>query len=179
MLAEYYSGLDFDFIFSSGLDRALTTAELLRNKQKKNKQLALLPELAEVAIPFEYKGKDFSVLKKQYQSLIMADGYSENGPVVISDGDRTDKRIYERAGRILSYFKDRFTNGEKIAVVAHAGIITYIIYYLLNFRQTCPPADFEFNNSGVTKITFYKPGTFRDDIVIDYVNSTSHLPKEF
>lgn len=175
-LGKFYSDTDFDYIFCSGLSRALDTAEALRAGQTKEKELLLKPDLAEVNIPEDFSGIDFAELKKDYPFLTLADGYSENKTVISDGGDI--KKIFERAGSIITSFCEAYSGGEKIAVVAHAGIITYMILYLLEFRDRCPAIDFEINNTGVTEVTFYKHGTFRDDVVIEYVNSTRHLPDD-
>jgi len=177
-LGEYYSGTAFDYIYSSGLQRAIQTACCLRDGQKEKKPIYIKPDLAEILIPDEYKGEQFELLCREYDNICMAEGYDAEGPTVISDGKATEKDIFERAGRILDWFLSRYSDGETVAVVAHAAILTYMLYHLLGFRDHCPALDFDISNTGVTEITFYKKGTFRDDIVIEYVNSTIHLPKE-
>ena len=63
-------------------------------------------------------------------------------------------------------------------VTAHAAFNTFMLYATLGLscEQEFDPS---FNNTGVTKIVFLKPGTDRfADIHLDYHNSVAHLVKE-
>lgn len=179
-LGEGLSGIDFDAVYSSAMRRTVTTAKGLLAGQKTEKPLYLLPTLSERGIPEEYTGQSLPELQKIFPGCRVAEGFDENGLLISPDKGQPDPVILKRAEGVLNYFRSRYHNGEKIAVVSHAAFLTYVIFYLFGVREEMPYFDIDINNTGVTKATFYEPGTNPyGDLVFAYINNTRHLDEGF
>lgn len=177
-LGEYHKNEDYDYIFCSPLRRAAMTAvEFLGDR---NQPLYAMPDLCEIGVSPEYVGVSYDELKKYSPRIVPAKEYEEYTRTAVPDETprENEERYFKRAKRVLDYIDRYFTKGEKIALVSHAGFLTYIIFYLFGYRDKEPNYDMKISNTGVTKISFYEPGTNPNgDVIFDYVNNTSHLVK--
>lgn len=175
-LGKYLSGTDFDAVYSSPMRRTVTTARGLLKYQPSEKPLELMPILSERGIPYDYEGQPLEELKKIYPPCRLADGFTEDMPRLANDKGQPDSVILERAGTVLDYFRSRYKNGERVAVVSHAAFLTYVIFYLFGVRETMPDFDIDITNTGITEVTFYKPGTNPyGDTIFAYINEAAHL----
>ena len=178
LLGEYLKNENFDAIFSSPLRRAVTTAEGIIKNANSELFLNLLPDLCEISINPEYEGQNLEELKKICPKAVLASGIDKNTCFVVTDetpGDN-EERYFERAKRVLDYVFERYKKGERICLVSHAGFLTYIIFYLIGYRDKEPGYDFRLSNTGITKILFYQEGTNRfGDMVFDCINDRTHL----
>ncbi len=180
LLGKRFKNVDFDYIFSSGLRRTLSTAYEVVKAQAGNskKEIEILPELSETGVPDEYFGFSLDELRQNYP-VKLAEGISAERMIVSSKGT-DDFWNLARAERIWDYLHNRFNSGEKIMVTAHGNFNTSLFLSALKI----PPQtgfDVSFNNTGVTKFIFYQKGTGRygDDVVMAYHNDMSHLFNEF
>ncbi len=178
-LGEFYKSETIDTVFASGLKRAVQTAGALASKQANN-CVNILPYACEIGMPVDYPGQSIESLSalRSDVSLRLADGVDPAEPFSVPDPTPGDfeERYFERAKRVLDYMDDRFNGGERVALVSHAGFLTYIIFYLLGFRDMQPKQDFRLSNTGVTRILFYEPDTNKyGDVIFDCVNDRSHL----
>ena len=175
-LGIYLADTDFAAVYSSGLKRAVMTADgILRHRDA---PFYILPPLCEIGITPDYAGADIEELRSFCKNARFAVGYENVSSTVIPDETPGDfeERYFERAGEVLDYCAKNYTGGEKIALVSHAGFLTYIIFYILGYRDAQPRFDFRLRNTGITKITFYTPGTNSyGDIVFEYINDYSFL----
>lgn len=179
MLGEGFSDTDFDAVYASFLQRTVMTARGLLSRQPGEKPLFLMPILSERGIPPEFEAKTVEQLRDIVPLCRLADGFSPDEPRVIADAGAADKTVLDRAAAVLEYFRTRFRNGEKVAVVSHAAFLTHVVFYLFGIRDVMPDFDIDFNNAGVTKVTFYEPGTNPyGDTVFAYINNTAHLREE-
>ena len=102
-------------------------------------------------------------------------GVDPSSSLVCHSVREDEEETFSRAENALLYLRERYSSGEKVAVVSHAAFMTYFVLLIMGFRKT-PPFDFEFYNTGITRIVFYKQGTNPfGDIVFEYMNETAHL----
>ena len=175
LLGKYLCNTDFDCIYSSGLIRAVSTANSLISHQKDEKNLNILPWLTEVGIPTEYEGLTLDEMKEFCSTVKLADGISDKEPRVCHSTFEKENEIFDRANNVIEYFRNKYKNGEKIAAVAHAAFLTILIFRIMGFKEA-PAFDISIQNTGITKVIFYKEGTNPyGDIVFEYINDTTHL----
>ena len=175
LLGQYLSNVDFDFIYSSGLIRAICTADGLLRHQETQKTVNILPLLSEVGIPPEYEGITLDEMKVFCKTASLADGVSENEPRVCPSTFEKESEVFDRAEKVIEYLRSRYKNGEKVAAVAHAAFLTILIFRIMEFKEA-PVFDISIQNTGITKVIFYKEGTNPyGDIVFEYINDTAHL----
>ncbi|MBR3766647.1 MAG: histidine phosphatase family protein [Clostridia bacterium] len=178
LLGEYLSDVQFDYVYSSALRRALRTATEVINKQAKRQALRILPLLTENGLGNDYEGASWEELQSINPEAALAPDVDENAPVVCYSDAKDEPSLFERAKNTIDYLRSHHGNGEKICVVSHAAFITYIVFHLMGLDKT-PIYDIDFANTGVTKISFYTPGTNKyGDIIFNYINSTAHFPKD-
>lgn len=175
-LGEYMKDKNFDDVYCSPLRRAVMTgAGLLKHK---NQPLYDMPDLCEIGIPGFYNGFFPDELKKYYGGITFAPGYENSAKMTVDDDTpwKHEERYFERAERVLNYLSEKYVNGERVALVSHAGFLTYILFYLMGYRDAQPGYDFRLSNTGVCKVSFYVPGTNKyGDMIIQYVNDRRHL----
>ncbi len=172
-VGEYMKDIPLDAVFSSPLRRAVMTAGKIAGNQ--NKPLELIPDLTEIWIDPEYDGVGTQGLKEYYNDVSLAEGIDPSLGFLRHDGE-DEALMFERAARFLDYIRARYNSGEKVAAVSHAGLLTYIIFYIIGYRDKQPDYDFRLSNTGITRILFFKKGTNRyGDIIFDCVNERKHI----
>lgn len=178
-LGKYMSSVDFDAVYSSGLRRAVQTAGGLLDGQESGKPLNILAELSEIGVSPDYHGQPLDELKKLIPAAVLAPGADPSAPTVVSEKN-DEHAMFERAGRVIKEIRERYKSGEKVALVSHAGFLTFIIFHLIGYRFYQPIYDFRLANTGITHIYFYREGTNPyGDMVFDCVNDTAHLKERF
>lgn len=171
----YLSKIDFDHIYSSGLIRAICTADGIIRHQYEKKPLNILPILSEVGISPEYDGITVEEMKEFCETAVLADGISKDSPRVYHSTFENEAEMFDRAKEVMEHLSSRYNKGEKVAVVAHAAFLTILIFYIMGFKEA-PVFDIAIQNTGITKVIFYKSGTNPyGDISFEYINQTSHL----
>lgn len=167
--------IDFDAFYSSALLRAVQTAAEIMKKQSAEKTLNVHPLLTEVSIKPEYDGAGMEEICEICPTAVLAPDVSENDPLVYHNEFDDEDGMYERAEKIIMHLRDRYKNGEKVAVVCHAAFMTFIVFWIMGFKKAVPAFDISFKNTGVTRVIFYKEGTNKyGDIVFEYINDTTH-----
>ncbi len=173
---KHLADIEFDAFYSSGLLRAARTASEIMNGQKEKKELNILPELTEVGVGPEYVGADIEEILEFCPTARRADGVENTAPLVCYSSHADEADVFERAERVVRYFCEKYKNGEKVVAVSHAAFITFIVFYIMGFKDNMPAFDISFYNTGITRIIFYKKGTNKyGDIVFEYINDTAHL----
>lgn len=171
----FLSKTEFDYIYSSGLIRAISTADGIIRHQSVKKPLQILPILSEVGISPEYDGITVDEMKEFCETAVLADGINEDSPRVYHSTFENEAEMFERAKAVMEHLHSHYSNGEKVAVVAHAAFLTILIFYIMGFSEA-PIFDISIQNTGITKVVFYKKGTNKyGDISFEYINGTSHL----
>ncbi len=167
---------DFDAVYSSALMRAVRTAGEIILKQPHTKKLYIHPVFTEMGIPEEYRAVPMEMLYKLCPTATIADGVDPDSRLMESTSGKDEKGLFERGARAVNYLRSKYKNGEKVAVVSHAAFITYMVFNIMGYTEKVPAFDIDFNNTGITKVIFYKEGTNKNgDIVFKYINSTAHL----
>ncbi len=170
------SEIKFDAVYSSALMRAVRTAGEIIKKQSEEKNLFIHPVYTEMGIPEEYHAVSLDELRELCPTAVIADGVDANSKLMESTSGSDEKGLFERGARAVEYLRSKYKKGEKVAVVSHAAFITYMVFYIMGFKEKVPAFDIDFNNTGITKVKFYKEGTNKyGDIVFEYINSTAHL----
>ncbi len=167
--------INFDAFYSSALLRAVQTASEIMKKQSAEKTLNVHPLLTEVGIIPEYEGAGMDEICEICPTAVLADGVSESDPLVYHSNFDNEGEMFERAEKIITHLRNRYKNGERVAVVSHAAFMTFIVFWIMGFRNAVPAFDISFKNTGVTRVIFYKEGTNKyGDIVFEYINDTTH-----
>lgn len=175
LLGQYLKNTDFDYIYSSGLIRAISTADGIQMYQNNPKPVNILPILSEVGIAPEYDGITLEEMKEFCKTAVLAEGIGENDPRVYHSTFENESEMFDRAKEVMDYLRSRHYKGEKVAVVAHAAFLTILFFYIMGLKES-PLFDISIQNTGITKVILYKKGTNKyGDIVFEYINSTSHL----
>lgn len=175
LLGEYFAEYPLDHLLSSGLRRALQTAYQVGIHQPENgaKQVEVHKIFTERNT--ECVNRSIEEIQKELPIMIPAVGTKPEDGTSHQGRDDTDEMTFARAQEAVKYLRERFHNGEKVMVVGHAAFLTdmYLIMLGLDGKQIFDPS---FNNTGITKIVFFKEGTAPfADIYQSYHNIVPHL----
>ena len=175
LLGERFAHLPLDAVFSSGLVRAMSTAQAVVEHQPESgaKTFEIDPIFTEVGCNAEeYRGIDAQELGSRFPQAVFP-----GGELLFSSKSGDDPAAYARAKAAADYLRGRFHSGEKVLVAAHAAFNTFLVFALLNIDISTSIFDLNFNNTGVTKIVVYSKGSglYGDDIHLIYCNDMSHL----
>lgn len=174
-LGGFLSDTQFDAVYSSALLRAVQTANEVIKCQGEEKTLNILPLLTEVSISCDYRIDNLDEIRSICPTAELADGVSTNDPLLYHNEYEDEDGMFKRAAKAIDYLRSHYQNGEKVAVVAHAAFLTFVVFSLMGFKEV-PVFDIDFSNTGVTKVVLYKHGTNKyGDIIFEHINSTAHL----
>ena len=175
LLGQSLAAVGFDAVYSSALRRAVMTAHGLLARQPTQKPLLLLPLLTEQGVSDDYEGQTVEALQALSPGCRMAEGF-ETARRINGTPGQPDDAVLARAQAAIDYLRARHTGGQRIAVVSHAAFLTYFIFRICGVKEKMPDFDIDLNNTGVTRVKFYRPGTNPfGDTVFAYVNNTEHL----
>lgn len=177
LLGEYFAEYPLDCLFSSGLRRALQTAYQVGIHQPENgaKQVEVHKIFTERNTGSDSRSRSIEEICSELPIMTLAQGTKPEDGTIHHGDDDTDEMTFARAQAAVKYLRDRFRNGEKVMVVAHAAFITdmYLAMLGLDRVQRFDPS---FYNTGITKIVFFKEGTAPfGDIYQVYHNAVPHL----
>lgn len=172
---KYLAQTNFDAVYSSALLRAVQTANEILKAQPNNKPLFIQPLLTEMGVSEEYEGTGMEEIKQICPSATLAEGLTDNDPLVCCNAGSDEGGLFERAEKLIEYIRSKYKNGEKVALVNHAAFMTFLVFKIMGFSKA-PVFDIDFDNTNITKVIFYKEGTNKyGDIVFEYLNKTAHL----
>lgn len=172
---EFLRETQFDIAYASPMLRAAQTATEILNQQPKKLQLNLMPELCEVGIAPEYKGVELDEILNFCPDAVYAEGTKTDETRMRYDKHETPDKVNARAEFVFNYIRSRYKNGEKVMLVSHAAFITNLVFYIMKLHNTNLTFDIDYYNTGITRVTYYKPGTYKwGDTVFRYINDTSH-----
>ncbi|MDF2473573.1 MAG: phosphoglycerate mutase-like protein [Anaerocolumna sp.] len=165
--AEYLSMRfqnNYDIIYSSPLNRALQTAEMISRNNPESKPI-IHEDLTEINFG-DWEGLTFHQIMEQYPSQFDAwktDGSLMGGDLnVLSAGTRAKNAILDIA---------KSNAGRKIIAVAHGGIIKAGLVCLFDWKVPMYHSIF-LDNTSVTKLIF----TTNNNIILSTLNDTRHIP---
>lgn len=181
LLGEHFSDLCFDAILSSGLRRAIQTADavLTHQPEKGVKKVEVHKLFTECDTGRNTVGRTVNELKTEFANITNAEGTSADDCAIHYFNHESDEVLLERGKQAMDYILGRFHRGEKVLIAAHAAINTFIMFAALglSYEQKFDP---DFFNTGITKIVFYKEGTGHiADVILKYQNATPHLYNHF
>jgi phosphoserine phosphatase len=171
------SKISFQAIYCSPLNRAKTTAEIIRSELvEQSAQIQVSEELLEVDLPLwaemlssdvkEKFPEDYSIWKKRPHELRMvvndAQGTREHFPVLA---------LYEQAQQFWQEILSRH-QGENILIVGHNGINRALISTALGI----PPSGYhgiQQSNCGISVLNF--SGGLGEPVQLESMNQTQHL----
>lgn len=177
LLGEYFADFPLDYILASGLRRALQTSYEVGIRQPENgaRQVEVHKIFTERNTGNDCKSRTIEEIQQEMPIMIHALGTKpEDGTIHHGEND-TPEMTFARAQKAVKYLRERFTNGEKVMVVAHAALITDMFFAMLGLSpdQAFDPT---FYNSSITKVVFFKEGTGPyADIHLEYQNAVPHL----
>ena len=169
-LGRFYAGTAFDAVYSSGLLRAVMTAAGLLRAKETPMPLLIEPLLTEIGMDPDYSGRAPGSLLQAWPLLELPPQ-----PLIRSNAFHDEQAAFARAKALFEKLFAQYRNGERVALVSHAGFLTFLIFELIGYHDH-QPFDFRLANTGVTRVVFYEPGTNPyGDMVFECVNDCSHL----
>ncbi len=172
---KFLKDTQFDAFYSSAMLRAARTAVEIIKHQPENCTLKIMPELCEVGVTPEYKGVELDEIKEFFPDAVYAEGCDVTETRMRYDTHEINGKVNERARFVIEYLRNKYNNGEKVVIVSHAAFITNLVFTIMGLDKTSPAFDIDYYNTSVTRVTYYKPGTYKwGDTVFRYINDTSH-----
>ncbi|WP_071187391.1 histidine phosphatase family protein [Trichormus sp. NMC-1] len=171
------SKISFQAIYCSPLNRAKTTAEIIRSELvEQSAQIQVSEELLEVDLPLwaemlssdvkEKFPEDYSIWKKRPHELRMmihdAQGSREHFPVLA---------LYEQAQQFWQEILSRH-QGKNILIVGHNGINRALISTALGIPPSCYHG-IQQSNCGISVLNF--SGGLGEPVQLESMNQTQHL----
>ncbi len=172
---EFLKEISFDEFYASPMLRAARTATEIMKKQPTAKPLYIMPELCEVGVHPDYKGVEIDEILEFAPNAVYAVGTDTAETRMRYDTHEENGKVNERAKFVIDYLRSRYRNGEKVVLVSHAAFITNLVFVIMGLDKQAPAFDIDYCNTGITRVTYYKPGTYKwGDTVFRYINSTAH-----
>ena len=182
LLGEYYADTPLDCLFSSGMTRALETAAAVALRRPGGScALEVDPVFTECGTGPNAGFKPFETVRAAFPFAVPARGADPAGNFLhITEGGEPDEARMVRAHRALAGIHARFHSGERVMVAGHGAFNTMLLFAALGLEPSVI-FDTAMNNSCVTKLVFYRPGTgpYNADVHMIYQNDHSHLAGRF
>ncbi len=161
-LGEKLKDLQIDGYITSSLLRSFKTAVGVCNAKTEKPLLEICPELIECGCTPGYYGCSKEYLQPYYTNTKMCDNLFSTYDYCFGCEAFDDNIL--RAEKVISYIKNRFTFGERVAVFSHHGFLEYLIPTALGVK----PHVFRFalDNTSITVVDFCRDG----NAVLRYVN---------
>ncbi|MDR1629954.1 MAG: histidine phosphatase family protein [Oscillospiraceae bacterium] len=175
LLGERMAPCDLDVVIASPLLRAVETAyEIVRQQTGKSAfRMELMPELMEVGAPEGYRGTPEKRLRELFPDAAFSFVFTES-PVYPSSLEVDHAQRLLRARNVIDYIRKRFTQGERVMLVAHGTFM-----HSLTTAATGLPLVEGFNfcseNTALTKVRYFENGRIR----LSFSDDLSHLIPEF
>lgn len=172
-VATALKDLKFDAVYSSPLQRAKRTAEIILDGLENPPALQTTDDLKEINILL-WEGMLFTEVAEKYPEMY-AHWHSEPHKVRMALPDGSELvpvlDLYEQAERFWRSLIPQHKN-QTILIVAHSGINRALINTAIGLE----PADYQrchISNCGISVLNF--SGDFGDQVQIESLNVTSHL----
>lgn len=161
-LGEKLKGLSIDAYITSSLLRSFKTAVGVCKAKSDEPILEICPELVECGCTPGYYGCSEEYLKKYYKNTKMCEKLF--GTESYEFGCEAFEDNIARAEKVISYIKNRFSYGNRVAVFSHHGFLEYLIPTALGVK----PHIFRFSldNTSMSVVDFCRDG----NVVLRSVN---------
>ncbi len=153
-LGEKLKDLPIDAFITSSLLRSFKTAVGVCNAKTDKPLLEICPELVECGCTPGYFGCSEEYLQRYYKNTKMCEKLF--GTENYEFGCEAFEDNVIRAEKVISYIKNRFTYGDRVAVFSHHGFLEYLIPTALGVK----PHIFRFalDNVSVCVVEFCRDG---------------------
>ena len=153
-LGEKLKALPIDAYITSSLLRSFKTAVGVCDAKIDKPLLEICPELVECGCTPGYYGCSEEYLKKYYKNTKTCEKLY--GTEKYDFGCEAFEDNVIRAEKVISYIKNRFTYGDRVAVFSHHGFLEYLIPTALGVK----PHIFRFSldNISITVVEFCRDG---------------------
>lgn len=153
-LGEKLKDLPINAYITSSLLRSFKTAVGVRNAKSDKPLLEICPELVECGCTPGYFGCGEKYLQKYYKNTKMCEKLF--GTEKYEFGCEAFEDNVIRAEKVMSYIKNRFSYGDRVAVFSHHGFLEYLIPTALGVK----PHIFRFalENVSVCVVEFCRDG---------------------
>jgi len=153
-LGEKLKDLQIDAYITSSLLRSFKTAAGVCNAKTDKPLLEICPELVECGCTPGYFGCSEEYLQRYYKNTKMCEKLF--GTEKYEFGCEAFEDNVIRAEKVISYIKNRFTYGDRVAVFSHHGFLEYLIPTALDVK----PHVFRFalDNVSVCVVDFCRDG---------------------
>lgn len=153
-LGEKLKDLPIDAYFTSSLLRSFKTAVGVCKAKSDSPLLEICPELVECGCTPGYYGCSEVYLQKYYKNTKMCEKLF--GTETYEFGCEAFEDNVARAEKVISYIKNRFSYGNRVAVFSHHGFLEYLIPVALGVQ----PHVFRFalDNVSMTVVDFCRDG---------------------
>lgn len=161
-LGEKLKGLSIDAYITSSLLRSFKTAVGVCKAKSDEPLLEICLELVECGCTPGYYGCSEEYLKKYYKNTKMCEKLF--GTESYEFGCEAFQDNVIRAEKVISYIKNRFSYGNRVAVFSHHGFLEYLIPTALGVK----PHIFRFSldNTSMSVVDFCRDG----NVVLRSVN---------
>ena len=153
-LGKKLKDITIDAYFTSSLLRSFKTAVGVCNAKADKPLLHICPELVECGCTPGYYGCNEAYLQKYYQNTKMCEKLF--GTENYEFGCEAFEDNFMRAEKVISFIKNNFTFGDRVAVFSHHGFLEYLIPTALGVK----PHVFKFalDNISVSAVDFCRDG---------------------
>ncbi len=153
-LGEKLKDLPIKAYITSSLLRSFKTAAGVCNAKPDKPLLEICPELVECGCTPGYYGCSEEYLQKYYKNTKMCEKLF--GTENYDFGCEAFEDNVIRAQKVISYIKNRFSYGDRVAIFSHHGFLEYLIPTALGVK----PHIFRFSldNVSVTVVEFCRDG---------------------
>lgn len=161
-LGEKLKALSIDVYITSSLLRSFKTAVGVCKAKPDEPLLEICPELVECGCTPGYYGCSEEYLKKYYKNTKMCEKLF--GTESYEFGCEAFQDNVIRAEKVISYIKNRFSYGNRVALFSHHGFLEYLIPTALGVK----PHIFRFSldNTSMSVVDFCRDG----NVVLRSVN---------
>lgn len=161
-LGEKLKDLPIDGYITSSLLRSFKTAAGVCKAKTDAPVLTICPELVECGCTPGYFGCSEKYLQKYYANTVMCEKLF--GTATYEFGCEAFEDNVARARKVISYIRNRFSYGQRVAVFSHHGFLEYLIPVALGVQ----PHVFRFalDNVSMTVVDFCPDG----NVVLRWVN---------
>ncbi len=154
-LGERLKDLPIDAYITSSLLRSFKTAVGVCNAKPDKPLLEICPELVECGCTPGYYGCSEEYLQRYYKNTKMCKKLYGTETYDFACKTIEDNDI--RAEKVISYLKERFTFGDRVAVFSHHGMLEHLIPTALGIKTHC--FDFALDNVSISVVQYHRNGS--------------------